>query len=477
MKKYFVKAFALMLSGAIALSLAGCGAKVTYESVYEDVPGSSGQTQSGSSSDGNSSTANNSSTKGQTSGGTVSGSSKMPSGKTNYTPDQFLDAMPKNLKGTTLKMFFWDDLRSTVYKGALNKFQEKTGIKVEIEIADKSTYGATLAARISAGKSPDIVKCIDNNVGTVANLQPITNSGYDFGDQNWDADLMKLFTYNGKCYAANVQNSPNKNMGIFTYNKKALKRANMSNDDPYTIWKNNPSNWTWAKFWSMCDSFIKANNGKEGYYGSTWGTEDGYVKAFGVSLWRYDPDAGKTVNCSNNQEAVKRYGEIVDAINKKWSTTTADSTGFESGKILFAWGFSSVAEKDSTISESLRKGNNLGFVPMPTDSKYTPLFETCAYGIPVGAKNAAAVPFFLRYIYSPESVKESDFYYNDEAKNVVTSVIKTNKFYFGNGYLYQVWQDMVNGTASNVKSVLDSYQGTINDNVTLANESLKKLSK
>ena len=98
MKKYFVKAFALMLSGAIALSLAGCGAKVTYESFYEDVPGSSGQTQSGSSSGGNSSSTNNSSTDGQTSGGTVSGSSKMPSGKTNYTPDQFLDAMPKNLK-------------------------------------------------------------------------------------------------------------------------------------------------------------------------------------------------------------------------------------------------------------------------------------------------------------------------------------------------------------------------------------------
>lgn len=468
MKKQFIRIFSIITSIVLALTCAACGAKVEYYSYYEDVPGGNKSSSSGSAaSDEQSSTDSNS----------VSGNSQASqSGSSgNLTVDQFLNSMPSNLRGTTIKMFFWDDLRSTVYKTALENFQKKTGIKVEIEIADKQTYDATLAARITAGKSPDIVKCIDNNIGTVSNLQPITSSGYNFNDSAWDKELMKLFTYNGKCYAVNVQDSPNKNMGIFTYNKKALKRANMSGEDPYTIWKKNPSDWTWSKFWSMCDKFVKANGSKEGYYGSTWGTEDGYVKAFGVSLWRYDPDAGKVVNCSNTAESIKRYGELIDAINNKWSTSVADSTAFASGKILFNWGYSSSAEKAAIDHESLRKGDNLGFVPMPTDSTYTPLFETCAYGIPVGAKNAAAVPYLIRALFSPESVNENDFYFNEEAKTVVQSVIKKNNFFYGNGYLYQVWQDMIRGNSANVKSVIDSYQGVINDQVNLDNNKLTKL--
>ena len=493
MKKFIVKSFALILSGLITLSLAGCGAKVEYESYYEGGP--DGGNTSVSSNAGNTSNGqtDNTGNKADTSskitkkvGGNVtddtasSSASKTQkkSGKTtNMTPDQFLESMPENLKGSTIKMFFWDDLRSTVYRTPLKKFEQKTGIKVEIEIAEYTTYIATLAARISAGKSPDIVKMIENNIGNVSNLQPIDNIGYDFNDKNWDKALMKLFTYNGRCYAFNVDKSPNKNVGIFTYNKKALKRANMTKDDPYTIWKNNPKSWTWSKFWELCNKFVKANSGKEGYYGTTWGTEDGYVKAFGVCLWRYDPDKGKVVNCSNTPEAVKRYGELIDSINKKWSTSTADSTGFDSGKILFAWGYSSTAEKNGVGGENLKKGNNLGFVPMPTDSTYTPLFTTSAYGVPIGAKNGGAVPYLVRYLFSPESINEDDFYYNEESKNVVTSVINKNNFYFGNGYHYQVWQDMIKGTGANVKSVLDSYQGMINDTVSLANESMKKLNK
>lgn len=468
MKNRIIKILSLLTCAITVMSCAACGAKVEYESYYEDVPnGNSGGNSSAVSSEEPASVDGDSSS--------AISSTSSSTNNSNLSVDAFLESMPSKLRGSTIKMFFWDDLRSTVYKTALENFQKETGIKVEIEIADKQTYNTTLAARISSGKSPDVVKCIDNNAGTVSNLQPITSSGYDFSDSKWDKNLMKIFTYNGKCYATNVQDSPNKNMGLFVYNKKALKRANMSGDDPYTIWKKNPSAWTWSKFWDMCDKFVKANGNKEGYYGSTWGTEDGYVKAFGVTLWRYDTDAGKFINCSNTDESVKRYGELINAISKKWSTSVIDVTSFNSGKILFSWTYSSSAEKASTAYESLRNGNNLGFVPMPIDSAYTPLFETCAYGIPVGAKNAAAVPYFLRAIFSPESVDEKSFYYNDEAKTVVESVIKENKFFYGNGYNYDIWQEMIKGTGTNVKSILDAYQGVINDTVSLENSKLSKL--
>ncbi len=476
--KKISRVLSILLSISLIFMCAACGAKTEYESYYEDVPGEvAGGDETTVSDNDTQSEAPKESNGTQSKVSSGSTSTANPTVKDNMTPDEFLDTMPTKLRGSTIKMFFWDDLRSTVYKTALNKFQQKTGIKVEIEVADKPTYQSTLAARISAGKSPDVVMCEDNNVGTVSNLQPITNSGYNFKDNAWDKKLMQMFTYNGKCYAVNVQDSPNKNIGIIVYNKKALKRANLSKDDPYTLWKSNPSKWNWSKFWSMCDAFVKANGGKEGYYGSTWGTEDGYVNAFGVSLWRYDGEKGKTVNESNTAESIKRYGEIVDAINKKWSTSVVDVTGFESGKILFSWTYSSTAEKMGVGNESLKKGNNLGFVPMPTDSTHTPMFTTCAYGIPVGAKNAAAVPYFLRYIYSPESLDEDEFYFNEEAKTVVKSVISKNEFFFGNGYNYAVWQDMIKGTGANVKSVIDSYQGMINDTVKIDNNNIAKLHK
>ena len=483
MKKSILRLLSLTISIIMIFSCVACGAKVEYESYYEDVPtGNSDNTSNNTSANTSDDTSVNTSVdsgeiedNSTTSKPTSSVNEGGPTGKTNLSVDEFIAAMPSKLRGTTIKMLFWDDLRSTAYSSALNEFQKATGIKIEIEIANKDAYQTTLASRISSGQSPDVVKCIDNNVSSVANLLPITDSGYDFGDANWDKNLMKMFTFNGKCYAFNVQDSHNKNFGIITYNKKALKRANMVKDDPYTIWKNDPSKWTWNKFWSMCDAFVKANNGKEGYYGSTWGTEDMYVNAFGVALWRYDHNSGKVVNCSNTAESVKRYGEIIKAVNNKWSTTVYDGTGFSSGKILFNATYSSIAENNSSICLELKKGDNLGFVPMPVDSTYTPLFETCAYGIPVGSKNAAAVPYFIRYIFSPESIKESEFYFNEEARAVVSSVIKKDKLFFGNGYNYNVWQEMIKGTDANVKSVLDSYQGMINDNVADANNSISKL--
>lgn len=117
-------------------------------------------------------------------------------------------------------------------------------------------------------------------------------------------------------------------------------------------------------------------------------------------------------------------------------------------------GFSSTLEKHNATNAALKERDNLGFVPNPTDSTvYT------AYGIPVGAKNAAAVPYFLRYVFDPATTDLDNFYISSEAREECESIIEKGSFFFANGYNYAVWQQMLQSTASNVKSALDSNAG------------------
>ena len=390
--------------------------------------------------------------------------------KKDMTPDEMIASMPQKLKNTTVQIFLWEDLHNTIYKKPIEAFEKKTGITVKTVIANKDEYSMQLASLITAGNAPDVVKLIDNNISSISNLQPIDKaSGYDFSDKAWDRELMKNFTYNGRVYAANVQNSPNRNMLLVYYSKTALKRAKL--EDPYTLWKNNPSAWTWDKFWQMCDQFLENTGRRNGFYGANIGGES-YARCFGAAFSRYDPATGKQVNLTKNAETVKRFEILIDAIDKKWATAQADGAAYTQGKILFDMSYSSKLEKDQPYFDQ-----NSGFVPLPTDSTTSPVYEFCAYGIPVGAKNAAAVPYFLRYAFSPETNDLDNFYRSAEARTVCENLAKKGAYFFANGYDYQIWTAMLGGTSSQVKSVLDSYSGYVDDFCKQNNDLLAKLPK
>lgn len=242
----------------------------------------------------------------------------------------------------------------------------------------------------------------------------------------------------------------------------------------YTIWKNNPEDWTWDTLWSMCDTFLKANGNGSDYFGIT-GLNETYAACFGGCFWYYDYQSGKAVSMINSQETVKRYEILIDAISKRLAAGASDPVQFETGKILFSCGYSSATEKDNGAYTTLIASDNLGVVPVPTNSTKQPLFEYSAYGIPVGAKNAEAVPYFLRYVFSPEGNDLDNFYINDQAREVIEYVSYQDNTFFGSGYTYEIWQKLLSGNSSQVKSVLDSYAGVMQQNVDDANAAIAKL--
>lgn len=158
---------------------------------------------------------------------------------TNLTRDQVMAQMPAKLRGTTIKYMSWDNPKKSVEKDAIAAFEKETGIKIEVEQVDLSKKFDILTARVAAGSAPDIFRTDEIYPSIVKNLQPIDNLNFNFNDKAWNWQMMHDFTFNGKTYGMLLQDTPFIPIALFFYNKAALKKAEMVNMDPYTIWKNN----------------------------------------------------------------------------------------------------------------------------------------------------------------------------------------------------------------------------------------------
>ncbi len=400
---------------------------------------------------------------------------------TNLTRDQVIAQMPNKLKNTTIKMMSGDDIRLGVWGSAIKEFEKKTGIKLDVEVVNTQEVVTTLAARIASGDSPDLVNIVEAWPSVCKNLQPLSNLNYNFNDKAWDWDIMKDYTYNGKTYSMQVKNTPFTPVSLIFYNKSALKKADMQDMDPYTIWKNNPSDWTWDKFFSLCKTFLDRNNNAQGYYGGAFGSfYEAYIKAFGLQNVYYDSNSGVYINGLKNSEYVKRWGILSDALHKNYISNTATTTDFEMGKALFTWDWPINLQSGNTYYSNLKKGNNLGVVPIPTDSTKQVLYWQYGHGVPVGAKNPDAVPYFIRYIQDRRSYDIDTFYNVEHATEVVEWSVQqgmNNKnFFAGQGiYNYLFSEEMLKATTGQIKSICDKYAPEMEKKVKELNESAAAL--
>ena len=468
MKSKFVKGLCFLTVISILCSFAGCKKSSDDTSSWSmgdftviDGSGKGGTTQS---------TTDTKSGTGGSSGTASTGSS---SG--NGTVKGDVQSTPDKLKGTTLKIFLWGDLKNTVYGDAIKAWEKKTGVTVKTIIATKQSYTTELAGMIAADNSPDMTQCIYNNPDVVSNLQPIQNTGYDFSESVWDKELMRDFTFNGRTYAMHMKNSPQQNLCVIMYNKSALKKADMQ--DPYKLWQKNPSAWTWEKFWSMCGEFLQKNKNKQGYYGVCFSIQDAYVRCFNSGLYGYNPKTSKFENFISSSSSVKadtvnRYKTLVEMMNKKYADTKTDGTSFEMGTTLFRFAYSSYMEngKDTDTSK-------IGIVPVPTDSTSIPGYEYCGYGIPIGAKNAQAVPYFVRYVFSPDTYDLSNFYLDEQSKNVIEYEINKGNICYNNGCPWAAWNALLQSSPAQVSTVLDSYAPAIEDIVSSYNTRIPSFQK
>lgn len=412
-------------------------------------------------------------------GSSQTGSQSGSQGGSSTASGKFLDSMPTKLRGTTLTYFYWWDPKTQMEKDAIKAFEKKTGITVKTEVGSYKTFTTELASKIAAGKSPDIVRLLSNAMYQVKTLQPITNSGYDFSDDIWWNKLMKDYTFNGKTYAVNVRpkNAAILDTTVIYYNKRALKAAGIQ--DPYQLWKKNPNSWTMEKFWSMCEEFVKANNNKAGYYGVSFQYNNAYVRMFGCANYDYNSKTGKWENYMSSTELAKRWSELITYNRKGLSSVNHSPDSFKKAKILFDVAGPFAARQGDQTHQELKNRNELGVVPLPTDAPYQVLYEYTAFGIPQGAKNAAAVPYYLRYVLDKENYDLNKVYINEQAKDVVEYSLSfaDNKYFFGENENFELRSKLVDGSPDQVAATLKSYEGIIQKSVDSSNDQINYLSK
>ena len=490
-KKLFLRMLSLMISVCMLLSFAACNSSDKTETGSDDVSevvdgqndGTEGENNTASdnnnSSDKNDSSDKNGSSDNKNNSGNKDTSSKTESTikidpskkKTSLSKEEVISKMPKKLKGTTLTYMYWWNPKEQMEAEAIASFEKKTGIKLKPVVASYNGFYTEVAAKIAAGNSPDIVRLRSASTNVLDLLQPITNSGFDFNDTAWHSGVLADYTFNGNTYAVNLSKSAVMDYAVIYYNKNALKAAEMQ--DPYTLWKKNPKAWNWTKFWSMCDEFVKANKkSADTYYGSVFEYPDAYVRAMGGCVYDYDSAKGKYVNKVTSNAMKVGWQRTLSAIDKKWLAQDFDVTLFDSGKALFYWSGPYSVRKGDARQEALKKQNALGIVPLPTDSKNQTLYEYTAFGICKGAKNAAAAPYYLRWVLDQSSYDVNSLYATKEASDVMKYVSSQDNLFYGSYWYTAMFNDLYNGGANQVQSVLDSYKNTVNMTVSKLNEGI-----
>lgn len=417
----------------------------------------------------------------RTTGAAAKPTASLPTSQwSNLTRDQVMAKMPAKLKNTTIKYMSWDDPRQAMESTAIAGFEKKTGIRLEVEMVDLTKKYDILASRVASGNPPDVFRTDEVWPFVCKNLQPIQNLGYDFNDKAWDWDLMSYSTYNGRTYTMLLKDTPFTPVAVLYYNKAALRKAEMEDTDPYTIWKNDPSAWTWDKFFSVCKTFVDRNGGKDGYYGAVFGDTYiyAYPRCFGLANMDYDPKAGKFVSNVKSSEYVKRMEILADAVQKNWISDTAK--GFEMGQVLFAWNWAINAQKNSIYYENLKKRDNLGIVPIPTDSTKQVLYQHLMHGVPVGAKNGEAVPYFLRYIQDRKGYDIEQIYSVPNSAEVTEWSIEQGRtkkgFFVGGGvHNYGFISKILISPAAQVKSICDTYAPEFEASAKSMNEAMANL--
>ena len=430
----------------------------------------------------------NTSSGGKTSSSTQTSSSTTSSGNiTTTVPKEnqvggkswkdVLASMPKKLRGTKLTMYNWNP--ATEYTGApavMEAFKKQTGIQVTWNTVSYSTYFTKLPAIIAAGENiPDMARIGYADLTFVQNMQPLSVSKYDFTDEAWDQNMMKNLTFGGKTYGTTLQNTHISGVFVMFYNKALIDKYNY--EDPYKLWK--AGKWNWKKLLEMCED-AKDDGLSFGVVGE--GSVTSFFSTLGLRNIYYN---GKMMASNwNTPEWLKIHQELGDLYNKDKIFGFGRQETFNANDALFYTGTTVHARNKNSYFGDFKANKTLYFVPMPerTGNKYYQGYgEIEAYGIPKGASNPEAVPYFLRYFLDGANYTLDTYFGNKQNLEVYNWCMNQPNKVIDWGYESPNvrGEGEINSlsrcTGAQVKSFIDSNSGVNKQWVKEQNEILNKL--
>lgn len=427
MKKTAIKLFCLVMATIMILCLAGCSSsnnKLIDDAGVEkfDIEGNP-IVDNGDATASDNQDATSSGDKGS-SGGKVTAAAVPNADK--LTWKQLVSQIPKELKGTTVTMYNWND--SVQYTGSekvFKDFEKQTGIKIKWVVGPYDGYTTNIAAMVNAGNSPDLIRMYNNDIHRMYLCQNVKEAtGFDFKGDIWDQGVNKAYTIKGKVYAVNRQNTFWQQPKVFMYKKSVIEELKL--DDPYVIWKQ--GKWTWEAFEKLAKEYkqLKPN-------GNAWISYNGVDYKSFSGLYFFEIEDGKYVNKQNDQEVYKTLQKMCNLYSQGiLSNAMRDQKVFQNNSVLFMT-FNSIANRRTNANLVEVKGEgDLYCVPIPTikgREKVQEYSELEAYGIPKGAKNAPATYYFLRYFLDGDNYDANEVFCNKQAYDVFVDARKKTEYY------------------------------------------------
>ncbi len=435
------RVFALMLALAMVLSLAACGGS-----------------------------GNN--------GGSEQTGTRGDASENAFDTDAFIASMPAELKGTTLTFFNWYDIEArAAEKANIEAFEAASGINVEVIAPEYKQYTDKLAGLVATGDAPDVIRMRSPRAAWMKTLQPITNTGYDFADSSWNSEVKKLYSVNGVQYAANLTYTPFIIFSTVQYHTDTMEEWGF--DDPWELWKK--GEWTWEKMQEMSEEWIKQG---PDYYGYATNNFSAPAQTLALDFMSYD---GSQWSMDLYNSALLDVWKDIIEDRENRITVQAENTTFDNTKhkALFAYIDSTALEASSAYGTKLKKRGVWGVAPAPKfegQDYYVPLTELVAWGVPIGAKNPKAVPYFISHYANLAKYDSDTFFYNEQAREVFEDMVsQPNRHLPMSGSTFDfdsnpfVWHLYTNAASSQISTFIQSQEYRCQDKINQLNDVLKNM--
>ena len=396
-----------------------------------------------------------------------------------FDTDAFIATMPAELKGTTLKFLNWykiDDRAAE--KANVEAFEAATGINVEvIDVEYGAAYNDKLAGLVATGDAPDMIRMSVPKMAWMKSLQPIVNTGYDFSDKAWNDQVKNLYSVNGIQYAANLSYTPFLLFATMIYHTDTMEEFGF--EDPWELWKK--GEWTWDKVKEMSSEWVKQGTDYYGVaeilFGAVATTAGKDFVTYDGKQWQMNLYDADTLKHWTNTLEMRENRILVQSTN-----TTFDNTKH---KALLGYRDSTGLEASSQYDTKLKKRGVWGAAPYPkhADSEYyLPVTELVAWGVPIGAKNPKAVPYFISWYANLAKYDTDTFFYNEQAKEVFEECVALpNRNASMSNSIFQfdanpfVWHLFNNAASSQITTFIQSQEYRCQDKLNQYNEVLSNM--
>ncbi len=151
---------------------------------------------------------------------------------------------PEDYRGTEITYVTWKDPNLNEDGPAVEKFENKYGIKVNIQLVEQSKYVSTISADIAAGTQGDVFFENGTFPASLNVMQPLDAAFLDLTDPIWNHSLVKASTLAGHPYLVDTVSNVWSEVDICVYNKHIFESNNITSPADYY----EAGKWTFANF-------------------------------------------------------------------------------------------------------------------------------------------------------------------------------------------------------------------------------------